>query len=193
MRVAPRTIIRSGTKALLTHLKQISQHLNRVEQMKSNVEKGQEFTEKARQILEKTLGIKFDREVGLLAGSKNHPFDLVSINRNWFVECKNLAWREKPDYIPRAKITSITKDAGLLQSLASKGRKAIILSRAPHPEKKETLAEYYFRLHKDNLNEVMLGEIDIESSLTNTFNISYFSSKAHRRSKWRNNFEITKL
>jgi DNA-binding sugar fermentation-stimulating protein len=131
--------------------------------MKSAVEQGHEFADIVRKILERALGIKFDSEVWLSVGNRSHPVDLVSVGRDWFVECKDLAWRKNYDYIPRAKIRSVTKDVEILQSLGYRGHKAIVLNRAQHPSKDESLAEYYFRLYKGHLGEVMLGEVDTKA------------------------------
>lgn len=134
----------------------------------SNPERGRAFRDVARPILERTLGVRFSPEVSLPVGRppKDHKFDLVSADRTWILECKNLAWRENGG-VPQAKITSISEAvAGLMQYAHQPCRRALVLSRATHPRRRETLAEYYVRLHAHNLAAAVgVAEIDTTSGL----------------------------
>jgi len=132
--------------------------------MTSNLGKGRAFAEVARFALEQALNIQFEMEVAFMVGlpPKEHRFDLVSVGREWIIECKDLGWREQGDHVPRAKITSLNEAAQLLNMLYEHGRKAIIMNRALHPNKRESLADYYARLHSNRLGNVMLGEVDTE-------------------------------
>ena len=131
--------------------------------MKSNVERGTSFSKAARSILERHLTLVFEAEVPLPVGDppKLHKFDLASAQREWVLECKNLAWRANGG-IPQAKITSITEAAGFLRGLALESSKAVVLNRASHASRRETLAEYYARLHRHSLGTIGLAEIDLE-------------------------------
>jgi len=136
----------------------------------SNPEKGRRFREAAQPILEEHLGVRLCPEVPLEIGSpaKQHKFDLVADDRTWVLECKALAWRQNGK-IPNAKITSISAAALCLRDLVQRGpARAIVLERATHVHRRETLAEYYARLHSHNLaRSVSLIEIDPEAgSLT---------------------------
>ena len=129
----------------------------------SNPEKGRRFREAAHPILEVHLGVRLSAEIRLSIGSpaKLHKFDLVADDRTWVLECKALAWRQNGG-VPQAKITSITEAALCLRDLERQGsERAIVLERATHAQRRETLAEYYVRLHSHNLaRSVGLIEID---------------------------------
>lgn len=129
----------------------------------SNPAKGKAFRDAARPILERELGVHLLPEVALQVGHppKDHKFDLVSEERTWILECKDLAWRANGG-VPQAKITSITEAAaGLLQCVQQSCRRALVLGRATHSKQRETLAEYYVRLHRHNLAAVVaVAEID---------------------------------
>ena len=132
--------------------------------MKSNVEKGQDFVRVAQPVLEQNLGVRLEREVPLKIGNppKNHKFDLVSNNREWVIECKNYSWTISGNS-PQAKIASLSDAVRMLRSVDAKCHKAIVMSRATHTSKRETLAEYYLRLNHNVLGDVALGEINVES------------------------------
>ena len=129
----------------------------------SNPEKGRRFREAVQPILEEHLGVKLWAEVPLAIGTpaKQHKFDLVADDRTWVLECKALAWRQNGG-VPQAKITSISEAALCLRDLQPQGsQRAIVLDRATHMQRRETLAEYYARLHSHNLaRSVGLIEID---------------------------------
>jgi len=132
--------------------------------MGSNVERGRRFQDEARTVFEKALGVSFNSEVAIAVGQppKAHKFDLVSSDRQWFVECKNLAWRESGG-VPQAKMTSLGEAAATLRMLPSDFKKVLCVRRATHPKRKETLGEYYVRLQRHLLADVALAEIDPNS------------------------------
>jgi hypothetical protein len=132
--------------------------------VESNVEKGRRFRDQARIVLERALGVAVNYEVAVAVGQppKSHKFDLVSSDQQWFVECDNVAWRENGG-VPQAKITSLGEAAATLRMLPSGSRKVLCLKRAAHPARKESLAEYYARLHRHLLADVALAEIDPNS------------------------------
>ena len=136
----------------------------------SNAAKGLSFRDTARPILERDLGVSLSPEVSLPIGKppKQHKFDLVAEDQSWVLECKALQWRENGG-VPQAKITSITEAAICLRDfIHPHTRRAIILSRATHSKRRETLAEYYARLHCHNLAGLVgLVEVDpLSGSLT---------------------------
>src|SRR5262249_45544476 len=113
----------------------------------SNPAKGLSFREAAKPVLERELRVALEPEVPLPIGnpSKLHRFDLVAGDRSWILECKALAWRENGG-VPQAKITSITGAAICLRDFRDgRSRRAVIMNRATHGKRKETLAEYYAR------------------------------------------------
>ncbi len=134
--------------------------------MPSNPEKGSAFRQDAQAVLERELGLRLGAEVPLPIGEppKDHRFDLVSEDRQWVFECKNLAWRENGG-VPQAKITSMTEAAAVLQRVKHHCTRALVLNRAIHPRRIETLAEYYARLHRHQLGSVGLAEVDSSGKL----------------------------
>jgi hypothetical protein len=132
----------------------------------SNSERGRAFRDAAKPILEHDLGTQLSSEVSLPIGRppKEHKFDLVAQDKTWILECKNLAWRENGG-VPHAKITSISEAAGsLLQCAHQPCRRALVLSRATHPKQRESLAEYYVRLHAHNL-AADVGIVEVDTTL----------------------------
>ena len=108
----------------------------------SNPERGRTFRDAARPILERDLGVRLSEEVSLPVGRppKAHKFDLVAEDKSWILECKNLVWRENGG-VPQAKITSMSEAAGVLMQCAHQPcRRALVLSRATHPRRRESLA-----------------------------------------------------
>ena len=103
----------------------------------------------------------------ILVGSKER-FEEVAADllrhfesRVWVIECKALAWRANGG-VPQAKITSITEAAMFLRDWIQRGsERAIVLNRATHPKRRETLAAYYARLHGHALAGVV-GLIEID-------------------------------
>jgi len=132
----------------------------------SNPAKGLSFREAAKPVLERELRVVLEPEVSLPIGNppKPHKFDLVADDRSWILECKALAWRENGG-VPQAKITSITEAATCLRDFQGGwSRRVVVMNRATHPKRRETLAEYYARLHSHNLAGVVaLAEVDIHT------------------------------
>jgi hypothetical protein len=132
----------------------------------SNPERGRAFRNAARPILERELGVRLAQEVPLPVGRppKDHKFDLVAEDTSWILECKNLAWRENGG-VPQAKITSISEAASILMQCTNQAcRRALVLSRATRPKQRESLAEYYVRLHAHNLAAAVgVAEVDTTS------------------------------
>ena len=130
----------------------------------SNPEKGLNFRKAAQSILERELHVPLLSEVALEIGKppKEHRFDLVSEDHTWVLECKNLGWRANGG-VPQAKITSISEAATCLCLVDHPCRLAIVMNRASHSRQRETLAEYYARLHRHQLREVALIEVDTDS------------------------------
>jgi len=130
----------------------------------SNPEKGRAFRDEAQPVLERALGVSLTAEFPISVGvpPKQHKFDLVSENRSWVLECKNLAWRENGG-VPQAKIASITEAATFLSLLGFACRRAVVLNRATHAKRRETLAEYFARLHSHSLGTAGLVEVDLRS------------------------------
>ena len=108
----------------------------------------------------------FEMEVGLPIGSpeKNHFFDIVNKESKIVIECKRYTWTETGN-VPSAKIRSLNEAAFFLTSmepsLKNSYTKYIVMFKANHPKKKESLAEYYFKTYHHLLGDIILAEYDV--------------------------------
>ena len=104
----------------------------------------------------------FEMEVGLPIGDpqKDHFFDIVNKEERIVIECKRYTWTETGN-VPSAKIRSLNEAAFFLTSLKGPYTKYIIMLKAKHPKKKESLAEYYFRTYRHLLGSIIIAEYDI--------------------------------
>jgi len=84
---------------------------------------------------------------------KNHKFDVVSEDQFIVIECKRHTWT-KSMKVPSAKIRSANEAAFYLSLLKGEHKKLIVMLKDYNPNRKETLAEYYYRT-----NEHLLGDI----------------------------------
>ncbi len=130
----------------------------------SNVEKGRRFRDKVCQALSKHYGVEFIKEQTKLIGNppKEHKFDLVSENNQYVAECKSISWTITGGN-PNAKITSCNEAVSDLSYLPSNTKKLLVIRQDMHPRRQETLAQYYKRLHKNRLGEVIVLEFDPKS------------------------------
>ena len=108
----------------------------------------------------------FEMEVGLPIGSpeKDHFFDIVNKEAKIVIECKRYTWTETGN-VPSAKIRSLNEAAFFLTSmepsLKDSYTKYIVMFKANHPKKKESLAEYYFKTYHNLLGDIILAEYDV--------------------------------
>ncbi|MCR4890113.1 MAG: hypothetical protein K5979_13190 [Ruminococcus sp.] len=108
----------------------------------------------------------FEMEVGLPIGSpkKDHFFDIVNKEAKIVIECKRYTWTETGN-VPSAKIRSLNEAAFFLTSmepsLKDSYTKYIVMFKANHPKKKESLAEYYFKTYHHLLGDIILAEYDV--------------------------------
>lgn len=124
---------------------------------------GREFQDLVAKLLSKYYEIAFETEIPLLIGNpaKEHRFDCVSVDRSIAVECKCYTWTHTGN-IPSAKAATLNQSVLYAILLPDDVKKVIVLKKARHPKRSETLAEYYYRTYKHLLTGIELLEIDIE-------------------------------
>ena len=94
--------------------------------------------------------------------SKLHSFDIADNEQNIVVECKCYTWTEAGN-VPSAKMGFTNEAAFYLSFLPETTEKIIVMLRAEHPKRSETLAEYYFRTNRHLLDKIKVFEFDIET------------------------------
>jgi hypothetical protein len=105
------------------------------------------------------LGRDFDLEVPIQIGSgKPHLFDLATRERDMVAECKAFAFTATGNN-PSAKITTLREATVYLRSIPGDVKRLLIVKRAPHPKRGETLAQYFVRLNPDFLEHVTILEM----------------------------------
>ena len=104
----------------------------------------------------------FEMEVGLPIGSpeKNHFFDIVNKESKIVIECKRYTWTETGN-VPSAKIRTLNEAVFFMSLLKGSYTKYIVMLKANHPKKKESLAEYYFKTYHHLLGDIILAEYDV--------------------------------
>ena len=109
-------------------------------------------------------GKEIEMEKGIYIGSpaKLHSFDIGSKDGTLVCECKCYTWTESGN-IPSAKMGFINEAVFYLSFLKSDVDRSVIIMKATHKKRKETLAEYYFRTNRHLLNGVKVMEYDCVS------------------------------
>jgi len=133
-------------------------------QNSENPKVGRIFQELAAELLSEYFNKEFSNEIPIHIGepAKNHKFDCVSHDKNIVAECKCYSWTETGN-IPSAKMGFINEAVFYLNYLPTDTKKIIVLKKATHAKRNETLAEYYFRINIHLLKGIMLFEIDTEN------------------------------
>ena len=115
----------------------------------SNTQVGKDFVDIAKAFFfNKGIKIENDIKVSIGVGEKRkkHTYDLGSYDNKIIVECKSHKWTES-DEIPSAKMTVWNQEMYYFH-LAPKGyRKIFFIIRDYSKHRKETLGEYYLRIH----------------------------------------------
>jgi len=126
-----------------------------------NTSKGREFQLLAARCLSDHLHTKFITEHAISIGSppKPHHFDLASIDNKYIGECKNFSWTEGNN-IPSAKMTTINEAVFYLQHVPSDKIRFVILRRDINNKRRESIAEYYYRINKHLLSGIKILELN---------------------------------
>jgi hypothetical protein len=136
---------------------------------KTNKKTGTEFESKVKQWFEVHRKLSFDKkkiEIGDPPGKK-HEFDLVNETEKIAIECKCYTWKAKGSN-PSAKISTLNEAVFFLSFLRDYKR-IIVINKAFTPEKKETLAEYYFRTYCCLLGKTIIAEFDPQTDTMRFF------------------------
>jgi hypothetical protein len=135
---------------------------------KINPAKGRLFQEQVRQALTTCYGVEFlmDHPIAIGHPAKKHRFNLVSVDYKYIVECKNYSWTNTGN-VPSAKMAFCNQAILHLSYMPRSAKKLLVMRKATHPKRQETIAEYYKRINK-LLNEVIIIEFDTNSSKLTT-------------------------
>jgi len=127
--------------------------------MPSNTERGKAFQLLCCDALKLALGCDFDLEVPIQIGSgKPHLFDLATRERDIVAECKAFAFTATGNN-PSAKITTLREATMYLRSIPGNVKRLLIVKRAPHPRRGETLGQYFVRLNPNFLDRITVLEM----------------------------------
>ena len=116
----------------------------------SNAHAGREFEADAREYFKREEGLVLASglsvEIGVGTLKKSHGYDLGSENPPILVECKSHNWTETGN-MPSAKVTVWNEAMYYFQLAPTRFRKILFVLWGKHSTRKETLAEYHFRLY----------------------------------------------
>ena len=128
-----------------------------------NPKNGADFQRKVQQHFVEKYGLGFELEKKIPIGEppKDHKFDIVNYDLDMVIECKRYTWT-KAGNVPSAKMGFTNEAAFYLRLLPDKYKKIIVMFKAHHPKKQESLAEYYYRINKHLLGTIIVAEYDPE-------------------------------
>ena len=129
-----------------------------------NPAKGRLFQKQVRQALTTRYSVEFltDHPIAIGHPAKEHRFDLVSVDSKYVAECKNHSWTETGN-IPSAKMAFCNQAVLYLSHVPKNMKKLLVMRKDTHPKRSETLAQYYKRINKHLLSEVIVLEFDPDS------------------------------
>lgn len=125
---------------------------------------GKDFQLAVKRWFEGNTQLEFELEKKIAIGSpaKLHSFDIAEKRGLIVVECKCYTWTESGN-IPSAKMGFTNETAFYLSFLSDDVDKIIVMLKAVHPKRGETLAEYYFRTNRHLLGKIKVMEYDIKA------------------------------
>jgi hypothetical protein len=134
--------------------------------MNSNSENpkvGRVFQELVAKLLTSYFNETFYNDIVIPIGepAKNHKFDCVSEEQSIIAECKCYTWTETGN-IPSAKMGFINEAVFYMSYLSKDTIKIVVMKKATHPRRNETLAEYYCRTNMHLLKGIKVFELDLE-------------------------------
>lgn len=139
-----------------------------------NPKKGADFQKQVQHYFLNTCGPGFELEKKILIGEppKDHKFDIVNSDLGIVIECKRYTWTETGN-VPSAKMGFTNEAVFYLRLLPGSYEKYIVMLKAHHLKRQESLAEYYYRMNNHLLGEVKVAEYDPESNNLRILNDSY--------------------
>lgn len=136
--------------------------INQANKNSENPRIGKEFQLSVKKWFEKQFDVPFEMEHKMLIGcpAKLHSFDISDMNEKIVVECKCYTWTETGN-VPSAKMGAVNEAAFYLSFLPQNTDKYIVMLRAEHAKRNETLAEYYFRTNRHLLGDIKILEYNM--------------------------------
>ena len=124
---------------------------------------GKAFQRQVRNALEKKFKQQFYEEVAVDIGNppKPHCFDVISEDGRIIVECKCYTWTTTGN-VPSAKIATLDEAVLYMHNVPAVDKKIIVLNRAYHDKRQETLADFFLRMKGHLLKDVLVWEFDGE-------------------------------
>ena len=125
---------------------------------------GRRFQAEVKSWFEKQRKRSYTLEKKIAIGNppKLHSFDIADEACLTVIECKCYTWTVTGN-VPSAKMGFTNEAVFYLSWLPSGIEKIIVMLKATHPKRKETLAEYYYRTNRHLLGEVQIMEFDMLS------------------------------
>lgn len=127
----------------------------------SNAAVGRAFCNEVWRVLGDELGLQLEDEVAVGIGlpPKAHRFDLGNRSAKVAIECKAFTWT-KTGNMPLAKITTAREAILYLLWLPDGWKRILAMSRSTRLSHRESLAEYFVRLNKHLLGDLVVVEVD---------------------------------
>ena len=121
---------------------------------------GKQFQEYVKIVLEKKFNVDFNQEVAIPIGQppRDHRFDLVNKDQTVVAECKCYTWTDSGN-VPSAKLMGLDEALFYFSFLPKETKKLLCMKKSTTPDKSESLAEYYIRVHGHLLRDVEVCEI----------------------------------
>lgn len=141
-----------------------STNMGYINKNNENPQIGKAFQIAVKGWFEKHYNIVFDLERKISIGNppKLHSFDISDFDEKLVIECKCYTWTETGN-VPSAKMGFTNEAAFYLSFLPKETEKFIVMLRAEHAKRSETLAEYYFRTNRHLLGNINLLEYDMHT------------------------------
>ena len=126
---------------------------------------GRTFQEEVQKWFLKNRNEKFVLEYPIHIGKPSHPhnFDVANESGTTIVECKCYAWTDSGN-VPSAKLRGLNEAIFYFSFLPRETEKILVMSRAVHPKRSETLAEYYLRTNGHLLSDVKIWELNLDTN-----------------------------
>lgn len=123
---------------------------------------GKRFQLEVKRWFEENKGRSFilEKKIGIGNPPKLHSFDIADEDGTIVIECKCYTWTETGN-VPSAKMGFTNEAAFYLTWLPNDIEKIIVMLKATHPMRKETLAEYYYRTNRHLLGSIKVMEFDL--------------------------------
>lgn len=125
----------------------------------NNPKVGKDFQNKVKQWFEtdRNTPLYLEHAINIGTPSRPHKFDISDMDEDLVIECKCYTWTDSGN-IPSAKLRGLNEAIFYFSFLPPQTEKILVMAHAVHPQKSETLAEYYYRTNGHLLGDVKLME-----------------------------------